>query len=39
MIIAISAPNRQTLKRTFLRRGIVMNVPPVKTLGEHLHVR
>jgi hypothetical protein len=28
MVIAISAPNRHTLRRTFLRRGIAMNVPP-----------
>jgi hypothetical protein len=36
---AISAPNRHTLTRTFLRRGIAMNVPPVKKLAELLHAR
>jgi hypothetical protein len=41
MVIAISAPNRfpHTLRKTFLRRGIAMNVPPDKKLAELLHAR
>jgi hypothetical protein len=39
MVIAISAPNRHALTRTFLRRGIAMNVPPVKKLAELLRAR
>jgi hypothetical protein len=38
-VIAISAPDRHTLRRAFLQSGIAMNIPPIKNLAEHLHAR